>query len=383
MADRSTIYEVAERSGVSTATVSRVMADGKGFSAATRERVQATAAELGWVPSGPARSLASRRAGIIGMLFTDLGRSGDVEEESPLYVDQVIRGAERAATSVGNAVLIAATHTSSGRQHAMSVAGKTDGLVVMARSLSSQDITALGRSVPIVVLGHRHADGGPDLVSADNRDGCRQMTAHLIRVHGYTDLAFVAGPPDSPDSDERFAGFCEALRQADLPAPDAPAATGGFTETGGRLAVAALLAEGCRPRAIVCGNDEMAIGALTALRAGRLRIPADVAVTGFDNIAATRHVRPALTTVRQPMRELGEQSVRMLLDRITDPAAPRRSVVLPTEVVIRRSCGCRRRSAGRAPAPGHEPPSRREGLVRGDDPQSPPASSGASQRRRA
>lgn len=356
MVDRSTIYEVALRSGVSTATVSRVMADGKGFSAATRERVRATAAELGWVPSGPARGLASRRAGIVGLLFPDLGQASDVGEESPLYVDQVIRGAERAATSAGDAVLIAATHAASGRELAFSVAGKVDGLVVMAHCLSEHDIAALSRSVPVVVLADHYAGAGPDFAGADNRSGCREVTTHLIRTHAWTDLAFLAGPSDSPDSAERFAGFCEALRQADLPAPDSPAGTGAFTEASGRQAVAALLASGRRPRAIVCGNDEMAIGALIALRAGRLRVPADVAVTGFDDIAAARHVRPALTTVRQPMRELGEQSVQLLLARISDPAAPRRSVVLPTKVVIRRSCGCRSRSASTVPAQGDDSP---------------------------
>ena len=109
-----------------------------------------------------------------------------------------------------------------------------------------------------------------------------------------------------------------------------------------------MLAAGRAPRAIVCGNDEMAIGALIALRARRLRVPADVAVTGFDDIAAAHHVRPGLTTVRQPMRELGEESVRMLLGRITDQAAPRQSVILPTRTVIRRSCGCRPRPPARA-----------------------------------
>jgi LacI family transcriptional regulator len=343
--DRSTIYEVARRSGVSTATVSRVMADGKGFSEATRVRVQATAAELGWVPSGPARGLASKRAGVVGLLFPDLGQSGEAEEESPLYVDQVIRGAERAATSVGDAVMIAATRTASGRDLAFSVAGKTDGVVVMARSLCERDIAVLSRSVPVVILADRYAGDGLDFVGADNRSGSRAITAHLIQVHRFTDLAFLAGPPDSPDSGERFAGFCEALRQAGLPVPGEPAATGGFTEAGGEQAVAAMLAGGRAPRAIVCGNDEMAIGALTALRAGRLRVPADVAVSGFDDIAAAHHVRPALTTVRQPIRELGERSVRVLLARIADPGTPRQSVMLPTEIVIRRSCGCRTRSA--------------------------------------
>jgi LacI family transcriptional regulator len=338
--DRSTIYEVAKRSGVSTATVSRVMAGGKGFSAATRDRVEAIAAELGWVPSGPARGLASRRSGIVGLLFPDLGQSGGAEEESPLYVDQVIRGAERAATSVGDAVLIAATHSKSGRQLAFSVAGKVDGLVVMARSLSEADIATLARSVPIVVLANHYVSGGPDFVGADNRGGCREITRHLIREHSYTDLAFLGGPPDSPDSDERFAGFCEALRESGLRVPRKPIASGGFTEAGGRQAVRALLARGRRPRAIVCGNDEMAMGALLALRVARLRVPADVAVTGFDDIAVARHLRPGLSTVSQPMHELGERSVKVLLDRIADPDAPRQSVVLPVHVHIRRSCGC-------------------------------------------
>jgi LacI family transcriptional regulator len=338
VADRSTIYEVARRSGVSTATVSRVMADGKGFSPTTRDRVLAIAAELGWVPSGQARGLASRRSGIVGLLFPDLGRSGEAEEESPLYVDQVIRGAERAATAVGDAVLIAATQCASGRELAFSIAGKVDGLVVMARSVSDEDVDALARSVPVVMLANNRVRSGLDFVGADNRTGARDITGHLITEHGIRDLAFLGGPPESPDSQDRFAGFCDALRLASLPVPDAPAADGAFTEAGGEHAVRAMLAEA--PRAIVCGNDEMAIGALSALRAARLRVPADVAVTGFDDIAATRHVRPGLTTVHQPMRELGERAVQVLLGRIADATLPPFTVVLPTEVVIRGSCGC-------------------------------------------
>jgi LacI family transcriptional regulator len=365
--DRSTIYEVAGRSGVSTATVSRVMSDGKGFSAATRDRVLAIAAELGWVPSGPARGLASRRTGIVGLLFPDLGLSGVAEEESPLYVDQVIRGAERAATAAGDAVLIAATKSESGRELAFSVAGKVDGLVVMARSLADEDITAIARSVPVVMLancqvasearaaGRSSAAGDIDCVGADNRGGSREVTAHLIASHRYTDLAFLAGPPDSPDSQDRFAGFREALAQAGLPEPDAPAASGGFTEAGGMQAAQALLTAGRRPRAIVCGNDEMAIGAVLALRAARLRVPADVAVTGFDDIAAARHVRPGLTTVRQPMRELGERSVHALFDRIALPSAPPSSYVLPTQLVVRGSCGCRTRASTTSTTTGTSP----------------------------
>jgi LacI family transcriptional regulator len=340
LTDRSTIYQVARLSGVSTATVSRVMRDGVGFSAETRDRVLKVAAELGWVPSGPARSLASRRAGIVGLLFPDLDQSGGAEQESPLYVDEVIRGAERAATSVGDAVLIAATHTSSGRQLAFSVAGKVDGLVVMARSLSDRDVTAIARSVPVVLLAHR-TRRGLDVVGADNRGGAREITRHMIETHRCREIAFVGGPARSPDSVARFTGFREALTTAGLPAPDTPDATGGFTESGGAQAMRELLAGGRRPQAIVFGNDEMAIGALGVLRAARIRVPADIAITGFDDIAAARHVRPTLTTVRQPMRQLGERSVRLLLERLDQPDAPRRSITLPVEIVPRRSCGCR------------------------------------------
>jgi LacI family transcriptional regulator len=339
VADRSTIYEVARRSGVSTATVSRVMSDGKGFSPATRDRVRAIAAELRWVPSGPARGLASRRSGIVGLLFPDLGGSGDAEEESPLYVDQVIRGAERAATAAGDAVLIAATRCASGRELAFSIASKVDGLVVMARSVSDEDVDALARSVPSVMLANNRVRAGLDFVGADNRTGARDITAHLITEHGIRDLAFLSGPLESPDSQDRFAGFCDALALAGLPIPAAPAADGAFTEAGGEQAARTILAHR-PPRAIVCGNDEMAIGALAALRAARLRVPVDVAVTGFDDIAASRHVRPRLTTVHQPMRELGERAVQVLLGRLADPAGPPFTVVLPTEVVIRGSCGC-------------------------------------------
>jgi LacI family transcriptional regulator len=187
-----------------------------------------------------------------------------------------------------------------------------------------------------------------DFVGADNRSGVRAATEHLVTRHAIRDLAYVAGPRRSPDSKQRFVGFSAALAAADLPVPETPEVHGGFTEAGGARAVEELLA-GRRtpPRAIVFGNDEMAIGGLAALRRHRLRVPADVAVTGFDDIATGRHVRPALTTVRQPMRDIGEIAVRTLLDRLADPDARRVTAVLPTELVLRASCGCSTRGGSR------------------------------------
>lgn len=315
------------------------MHDGIGFSPATRDKVLAAAAELGWVPSGPARGLAIRKTGIVGLLFPDLAGSGGAEEESPLYIDQVIRGAERAATAAGAAVLIAATR-GAGRKLAFSVAGQVDGLVVLARSLPDKDIKLLSRSVPIVVLANRANRSPLGFAGADNRGGMRELTAHLLTAHRFTRLAFVGGPAGSPDSQERFAGFCRALKEAGLPLPRQPAADGGFTQSGGAQAMRELLAGRKPPQAVLFGNDEMAIGGLGVLRAAGLKVPADVAITGFDDIAIARHMQPALTTVRQPMRDLGYQAVRLLLERIAEPVARRQSLVLPTQLVVRRSCGC-------------------------------------------
>jgi LacI family transcriptional regulator len=216
--------------------------------------------------------------------------------------------------------------------------------VILAGSLSQKDIASISRSVPVVVLAMGSTRRKLDSVGADNRGGAQQVTTHLVTVHGHKELAFIGGPPRSPDSDERFAGYRLALAEAGLPVPEGPDARGDFTEAGGERAMHELLEARKRPpRAVVVGNDEMGIAAMSVLRLRRLRVPLDVAVTGFDDISSAQHVSPALTTVRQPMREMGETAVRMLLDRVGDATGPVRAVTLPTQVVIRRSCGCTHR----------------------------------------
>ena len=237
MAPKSTIYEVAQRSGVSTATVSRVMRDGQGFSDETRRRVRSVAAELGWVPSGAARGLAERRVGIIGLLFPDLSEEVDVENESPLFADLVIRGAEKAATLAGDAVLIASTHHAVSHELVRSVASKVDGLIVTAGSVSNREMAELGRHIPLVVIASRPRSHRFDAVTTDNRGAAKELTQHLLETHDYRDLVFVAGPVRSPDSIERFAGFRDALVDAGLDAPDAPDAHADFTAAGGDSAV--------------------------------------------------------------------------------------------------------------------------------------------------
>jgi LacI family transcriptional regulator len=160
-------------------------------------------------------------------------------------------------------------------------------------------------------------------------------------VHGYAGICFIAGPPDSPDSARRLEGF----RRATAGLPETPVYHGDFTTAGGRRVAERIIAAGRVPRALVCANDQTAIGVMAALQQAGLSVPGDVAVTGFDGIMLGRHLHPSLTTVVQPMAALGDTAVAMLTDRVSGPAPPRltlprRTVELPVRLELRGSCGC-------------------------------------------
>lgn len=346
-----TVYDVAERSGVSIATVSRVYRNPDSVRAQTRERVLQAARELGYVPSGNARGLASRTTGVLGLCFPDYAdpdAEADAETDSGaddaamLYSDQIIRGMERAARRHGYALLIAASLEGGPESLVAKVAGRVDGFAVLAQTVPTEDLEVISRRLPVVMLaGPREIDHLDHLVVA-NAAGERELARHLIEDHGLRRLAFVGGEPDSPDAEARFRGFREACRDAGLPAPDAPdLRTGMMTRAEGARAAETLLDRGAeRPDAMLFANDQMAVGALRALERRGVRVPEDIAVTGFDGIPLSRIVRPSLTTVRQPIRQLGEQAVELLVQRLADPGRAPVSLELPVSLARRASCGC-------------------------------------------
>jgi LacI family transcriptional regulator len=176
---------------------------------------------------------------VIGLLFPDIGdHSAAVGHEVLLYADQVIRGAERTAQDAGYAVLIAGTRGSDSTRMVRVVAGKVDGLVVLARSIPQPKLSVLGQRSRIVLLAARRRAPRADLVAADNEGGAYALTEHLMVVHGYRDVIFAGGPQESPDSQARFAGFQRAMRAAGLLAPSRPALHDDFSEAGGRASLA-------------------------------------------------------------------------------------------------------------------------------------------------
>jgi LacI family transcriptional regulator len=340
------VYDVADRAGVSIATVSRVYRNPDTVRAATRQRVLGAARELGYVPSGSARGLASRATGVLGLCFPDYA-DPETEEweaddpEAMLYSDEIIRGMERAARRHGYALLIAASLSSGPMGLVAKVAGLVDGFAVLARTVPTEELEVISRRLPVVMLAGPREIDRLDHIEVANHEGQAELTRHLVEGHGLTRLAFVGGMADSPDAEARFQGYRAACAAAGLPVPDEPDVRGELTQAEGRAAVRRLLARDAgRPQAVLFANDQMAVGGLHALEQAGLRVPEDVVVTGFDGIPLGRMARPTLTTVRQPIRGLGEEAVELLLKRLAEPERAPESVVLPVEVVRRESCGC-------------------------------------------
>ncbi|MEV6080098.1 LacI family DNA-binding transcriptional regulator [Streptomyces sp. NPDC052069] len=351
-----TVYDVAERSGVSIATVSRVYRNPDSVRVQTRERVLEAARELGYVPSGSARGLASRTTGVLGLCFPDYAdpdtetaaamSDADDDHAVMLYSDQIIRGMERASRRHGYALLIAASLDGGPESLVAKVAGRVDGFAVLAQTVPTEDLEVISRRLPVVMLaGPREIDHLDHIVVA-NADGERELARHLIEDHGLRRLAFIGGEAKSPDAGARFHGFREACREAGLTVPEQPELRAEMmTQAEGARTAQALLdradAAGLpRPEAMLFANDQMAVGALQALERRGVRVPHDIAVTGFDGIPLSRIVRPPLTTVRQPIRQLGEQAVELLVKRLADRDRPPVSLELPVAMVRRASCGC-------------------------------------------
>lgn len=272
----------------------------------------------------------------------DAEADSDADDAVMLYSDQIIRGMERAARRHGYALLIAASMEDGPESVVAKVAGRVDGFAVLAQTVPTEDLEVISRRLPVVMIaGPREIDHLDHIVVA-NADGERELARHLIEDHGLRRLAFVGGEVESPDAEARFLGFRQACRDAGLPVPDAPDLRAEMmTQAEGARAAEALLDRaGERPEGMLFANDQMAVGALRALERRGVRVPEDIAVTGFDGIPLSRIVQPPLTTVRQPIRRLGEQAVELLVQRLGNSGAEPVSLMLPVSLIRRASCGC-------------------------------------------
>ncbi|MFI9555687.1 LacI family DNA-binding transcriptional regulator [Nonomuraea endophytica] len=325
---RPTVREIAKIAQVSVATVSRVSRGTGQVSPEMRERVLRVIEEYGYRPSQMGRALAEQKHGSVAMVFPGLAGP---------YFSELIQGFESEAMAVGASVHILATHHRAGAgEQVLTMAERVDGMAVHGGTLSDDALRRVAERVPVVTLAGRSMDGVP-AVRADNTT-IGELTRHLLLDHGYRRLAFVGNPGGSPDVTERWEAFKAAHRAAKVSAPREPLRLG-LQQSDGVIAAGELLEGRRRPRAVVCANDETALGLLIGALGRGLSVPADVAITGFDDVPMASLVQPRLTTVRQPIRELGATTARLLISGLGGPGAVM-DAVLATEPVLRESCGC-------------------------------------------
>jgi DNA-binding LacI/PurR family transcriptional regulator len=329
----ATIYEVAERAGVSTATISKVLS-GKGYvSAATRERVFQAISELGYVPSQRARALTKGRSFIVGLLVP---YSSDQFFDDP-HLIACMRGIEQVANEHDYNLLLSTARSPSDCAKLLR-SSVIDGAIVIETSDNPLFVAALGaQHYPWVAIGYPPVPGA-HVVHADDRAGARAMTSHLLEL-GHRRIGVIDSSPRPRAIDERLAGVHEALEARGLALDSSLLITGDFSEESGYQAAGRLLSMPARPSAIFAFNDRMAFGVLRRARELGLAVPGALSIAGFDDIPAARASVPTLTTVQQPGATLGRAAAQALF-RLLDGAHTSAHEIIPTTLVARESTAC-------------------------------------------
>jgi LacI family repressor for deo operon, udp, cdd, tsx, nupC, and nupG len=328
----ATIQDVARAAGVSTATVSRVFSAPELVIETTRQRVMAVVAQLGYEPNFAAKSLRTLRTEKILVTVPDISNP---------FFSQVIRGVEEAALAAGYSVLLGDTRHEEAREEqyaAMFRRKEADGLIFLGHRLPetlADMVASKGARTPIVNGCEFRPGLAVSSAHIDNEGAAAEVMEHLYGL-GHARIGVVTGPLASPISSDRLSGVLSAAQRHGR-ASALRISIGDFSIESGVRQAGELLDEPGRPTAIFCFSDEMAMGALEAIRRRGLSCPKDVSLVGFDDIRFARHLDPQLTTVSQPMEEIGHEVVRLLLDILSGRATTLQNVTLPHELVVRAS----------------------------------------------
>ena len=330
-----TLEDIARMAGVSRATVSRVLNNYPHVRPEVRERVLRVVREVGYTPHAVARSLATQRTHVLGLIIP--------EAVSTLFTDPffslLITGITHACHARGYHLMLSLFTTPEEETTLaprLLKGGYVDGVILASTRLEDPLIGwMLEEHIPFVLIS-RHPDPRVTYVDADNIQGARMAVDYLIR-QGHTRVATITGPLDMAPGQDRLEGYRRAMQAHRLPVHEAWIVEGDFTEEGGMAAMQQLLAlpDAERPTAVFVASDTMAMGALKAVKDAGLHVPQDITLVGFDDLPQTAYLDPPLTTVRQPIPRLGETAVHLLLELLQYGPERVQRVVLPTELVIR------------------------------------------------
>lgn len=329
----ATIRDVAEAASVSIATVSRVLNKKARVSEETARRVWTAAAELDYWPNEAARSLTTNQTHVIGVLLPDL--HGE-------FFSEVIRGIDQAARESRYQILVSSSHADHDEvmTAAKSMQGRIDGLIFMASDNGlAESVDRIQGRMPLVLINPRRIVKGTASLRIGNFLGAREAVNHLLRL-GHEDIAILKGPAGNIDAEERLRGYRHALAAADRDLGASREFQGDFLEPSGYRAAAEILGSRRRPTAVFACNDMMAIALISAFGGAGLKVPEDIAVVGFDDVAIARYIHPPLTTVRVEANQLGQRALRRLLAILSGGEAEGAvEEVLPATLVVRESCG--------------------------------------------
>jgi LacI family transcriptional regulator len=336
MSARLRIKDIADRLGVSTATVSRALNDKPGLSGELRQQILNLAAELDFAPSMVARSLAGARTGAVAFV---LHQQAFPVSSDPFYF-LIMRGAERELDRAGyHIVLVTVGNQPNGDDLRVVRERRVDGLILAGPDINPSLVLSLTRKgLPVVLVDNTLERTPLNCVLCDDCEGARSAVEHLLG-HGYKQISFVGGPSSWLSTRERQKGYECAMRDAGLPVEVSHENV--TTVEAGLAAGRKLFAGKDRPAAVYAVNDAMAMGVIRAAREAGLSVPADVAVAGFDDVNIAASTDPPLTTVNVNKEIMGEQTARRLLELIDNEHQPHCQIIVGTTLIVRQSCGCR------------------------------------------
>lgn len=330
--DRITIIDIGKEAGVSYATVSRVINNKGNVNPEARERVIRAMTQLGYVANVQARSLAGGRSFVAGLLVQDLGTG---------YIGEIIRGIDDELAKTQYNLMLYTTHRRKVKESLFVTTlaqGTADGLLlVLPRNAEAYLETLRRRRFPYVLIDHQGIDELGPSVGASNWQGAFDATSYLIKL-GHRRIGFITGTPDLGCSQKRLEGYKAALRAHGLSVDPELIREGDFYQPTGYQGAVELLRVTHRPTAVFASNDLMAFGVMEAVREQGLSIPNDMSIIGFDDIPQAANVHPRLTTVRQPLEQMGRVATTMLLEFISNPDSQPEKLELATELIIGASC---------------------------------------------
>ncbi|NMB55412.1 MAG: LacI family transcriptional regulator [Leptolinea sp.] len=334
-----TLKDVAQLAGVSTGIASMALSDDPRVAAATKANVLRAAEKLDYIPNMVGRALRSKRLGSIAVIIPQTSQ----HVFSHPYFIEVLKGVTDVANA-HNLTLILSTSSANQEEEAyMKIlrSRRADGVIVASASIADPNIARLASSgYPVVFLGRDRHDERVISVTVDDIGGAVQAVTHLIEKHKLHSIAHLTGPLGHRSAADKLEGYRLALGRHGLPFDERLVVEGDYSQESGIRACRELLDRGQPVEAIFAANDEMTIGALQVLEERGLQVPRDLALIGYDDISLSAAVRPSLTTVHQPMEEVGRRAAQCLIELLDEKTTEPRQVELPTELVIRKSCGC-------------------------------------------